>query len=138
MHHRKLTQEELAIYRKIKAQVAKTNRLYDKVKRKLSITRIGRSKGYINHTCYRYKYLFKVYLTERDIFYGDYWQFEFAKTMYDKKLRLRNLMYAKYKNQKIEVIDQEGNIYKTTPQKIIQHRDVHELEFIGSFQKEVA
>jgi hypothetical protein len=138
MHHRKLTQEELVIYPTIKRKTAKTNHLYEKVKRKLGITKIGHSKGYIKHTCYRYKYLFKVYLSEMDICHRDYWQFDFAKTMYDKKLRLRNRLYAQFKNQKIEVIDQEGNIYTTTPDQIIHHREVHELEFVGVFQQEVA
>ena len=43
--------------------------------------------------------------------------------MYDKELRQRNLMYAKFKNQKIEVIDHEANIDKTqgcTPTEIHQ------------------
>jgi hypothetical protein len=133
-----LTDEQKKILNYINSETKIKNQRYQKVQKDLGLRKMGHAKAYGRHTCYRYKYLFKVYLTEMDICHRDYWQFEFAKTMYNKKLRLCNRLYAQFKNQKIEVIDQEGNIYTTTPDQIIHHRDVHALEFVEVFQKEVS
>ena len=134
MDDRRLTQEEEKIWKSIQRETQRRNQLYQKVKDDLGLTRWQRTRGYLQHTCYLYQDKFKVYLTEKDIYYDDYWQFEFAQALYNRKLRLRDRLYAMYKNQAIEVIDQQGYLCKTTPQAVIEynkHMDVHPLKFIN-------